>query len=113
MYAWSNFKTEFNKEGQVTKWIRAGDSVSQSDLGVSDDDWKNLIEIGAVRKQEYPPVPVNVAPIEYLRVDEEHKALLEAAANEESSTASAPGLTAPAQTTSTSAAGALAATGDK
>ena|SRR5258706_3060097 len=94
-YAWSNFKVEFNKEGQVTKWIRPGDEISQSDLNCTDEDWKDLIRLGAVRKTEYPPVPTNVPPIEYFRVDDDKKVLLEEAANAEADGTAAPGLTAP------------------
>lgn len=94
-YAWSNFKVEHNKEGQVTKWIRCGETVSQSDLSVSDEDWQELINVGAVRTQEYPPVPSSVAPAEYFKVDNEKRVLLEEASNIEVVGTAAPGLTAP------------------
>lgn len=55
MYAWSNFQADWNKE--ENKWnfrAKPGDEVSQSDLGVEDDEWEALIASGAVREQEYP-----------------------------------------------------------
>jgi hypothetical protein len=95
-YAWSNFKKTINEQGQVTEWIRPGDTITQSDLKCSDRDWTDLIEVGAVRTKEYPPIPSNVPPVEYYNVDDEKKVLLEEAAEAEAS-GSAPGLTAPPQ----------------
>lgn len=66
-YAWTNFETERNEYGQVTKVVTAGDTVSQSDLGSSDADWEELLTIGAIREEEYPDIPENVSPAEYLR----------------------------------------------
>lgn len=65
MTAWSKFETERNEQGQPTKTIMPGDTVSQSDLGVSDEEWEYLVETGAVREEEYPDVPDDVSPAEY------------------------------------------------
>jgi hypothetical protein len=112
MYAWSNFKVEFNEQGQVTKWIRPGDSISQSDLKCTDEDWQNLQDAGVVREDKYPPVPTNVPAVEYFKVDDEKKALLEEAAKDEVVGTASPGLTAPASVPDKQTA-AAAATGDK
>lgn len=54
-YAWSRFIGEREQDsGIVTKWIMEGDKVSQSDLGVSDEEWQDLVKSGAVREAEYP-----------------------------------------------------------
>jgi hypothetical protein len=66
-YAWSNFPVEHNDFGQPTKTIKAGEKISQSDLKVSDEDWENLIELGAVREEEYPKdLGTMESPAEYL-----------------------------------------------
>jgi|SRR6476646_831415 len=65
MYAWSKFKGEVNEWGQVTKWIMPGEKISQSDLGVSDEEWDSLVESGAVREDEYPDIANDVSPAEH------------------------------------------------
>jgi hypothetical protein len=66
-YAWSNFPVEHNDFGQPTKTIKAGEKISQSDLKISDEDWENLIELGAVREEEYPKdLGTMESPAEYL-----------------------------------------------
>lgn len=65
-YAWSNFPVERNEFGQTTKTIKAGDEVSQSDLNVSDEDWEELLEVGAVREEKYPDVEPGQSPAEYM-----------------------------------------------
>lgn len=64
MYAWSTFKAEVNDWGQTTKFIRPGDEVSKSMLKVSDEEWQELIDVGAVREEQYPDIPDDVAPAE-------------------------------------------------
>ncbi len=64
-YAWSNFPVEHNEFGQPTKTIKAGEKISQSDLGISDEDWEELIALGAVREEEYPDVGTMESPAEY------------------------------------------------
>lgn len=66
-YAWSNFITERNEWGQVTGRITVGEEVTQEQLGLSDLDWQELLDVGAVREQEYPDVPPQVAPAEYIK----------------------------------------------
>ena len=51
-YAWSDIV--HGEEGETVEY---GDSVSQSDLGVSDEDWADLVESGAVREEEPPELP--------------------------------------------------------
>jgi hypothetical protein len=64
-YAWSNFPIERNEAGVTTKVIAVGDKVTQNDLGVSDDEWEQLVEVGAVRTDKYPDIPDHMAPAEY------------------------------------------------
>jgi hypothetical protein len=66
-YAWSNFPVERNEWGQPTKIIKVGDSVSASDLGVSKEEFEELIAVGAVSEEEYPDIPASVSPAEYQR----------------------------------------------
>jgi hypothetical protein len=75
-YAWNNFPTDFNEYGQPTKTIKVGDTVSQSDLGVSDEEWQDLADSGAVRTDEYPDIPNDIAPAEwYAQHPEDNPAL--------------------------------------
>lgn len=67
MYAWSNFTIEHNQQGQATKTVKCGQEVTRQSLNVSEKDWEDLIEAGAVRPQPYPDIPDNVAPAEYFR----------------------------------------------
>jgi len=66
-YAWTNFPVERDEWGKTTKMIKPGDSVSQSDLGVSDEEWEDLISVNAVSEDEYPDIPDHMSPAEYLR----------------------------------------------
>jgi len=66
-YAWTNFPVERDEWGKTTKVIKPGDSVSQSDLGVSDEEWADLVEVNAVSEEEYPDIPDHQSPAEYLR----------------------------------------------
>ncbi|HEY1249167.1 MAG TPA: hypothetical protein VGE97_09280 [Nitrososphaera sp.] len=58
MYAWSRilYGVEKDDEGNVLgpKAIEIGDSVSQSDLDMSDEDWQNLVDQQVVRDVEMP-----------------------------------------------------------
>src|SRR4051794_24842024 len=72
-YAWSKFKKEQNEWGQVTKWINVGDQISQSDIDASDEDWQELIDVGAVREEEYPDVPNDTPPVDAPVKDEEEE----------------------------------------
>jgi hypothetical protein len=71
MVAWSTFRTEVNEFGQPTKTIDPGEEVSQSDLGISDEEWQGLIDSGAVRAEEYPEdLPDDMSPAEHFRQQE-------------------------------------------
>jgi hypothetical protein len=74
-YAWSNFPVEYDEHGVVTKTIAVGDSVSQGDLDISDEEWEYLIETGAVSEDEYPDIPDHVSPAEYEQQMDFHGAL--------------------------------------
>ena len=55
MYAWSNFQAGWDDEKRVfTKRIKPGEEVSASDLGIEDDEFDELVKMGAVREQPYP-----------------------------------------------------------
>jgi hypothetical protein len=47
--------------------IEPGEEITQDALGVSDADWEELIELGAVREEEYPDIPPDTSPAEYER----------------------------------------------
>lgn len=48
--------------------IKVGETVTQDQLDVEDDDWNYLVETGAVRTMEYPvPEGSTLSPAEYLR----------------------------------------------
>ena len=67
-YAWSNFVVERNEHNQPTKTIECGGKITQSALGVSDGDWKDLIDAGAIREEPYPEnLPSHVSPLEMNR----------------------------------------------
>jgi hypothetical protein len=70
-YAWSNFPVERNEFGQPTKTIKAGEKISQSDLSVSDEEWEELVNIGAVREEEYPDVGPSESPAEWAAANPE------------------------------------------
>jgi hypothetical protein len=70
MYAWINFVIERNEHGQPSATLKPGDEVTQQDLGVSDEDWQQLIEGGSVRPQPYPKIPDNLSPAEHFRNQE-------------------------------------------
>lgn len=53
MYANSRFKKSVNEWGRVEEWILPGDKISQGDLNVSDEEWQELVDRGAV-VEEYP-----------------------------------------------------------
>lgn len=66
-YAWSKFETERNDAGIATKFIMPGEKITQDKLSVGDAEWEYLVETGAVREQEYPDIPDDVAPAEAAR----------------------------------------------
>lgn len=68
-YANSRFKTDINEWGNVGKWIEPGDKITQSDIGVDDDEWQSLIDAGAV-VEEYPDdLDPQIPPAEYYRAN--------------------------------------------
>lgn len=69
-YAWTNFVTERNEHGQPVKTLKAGEEVTQQDLEISEQDWDQLIQTGAVRPQPYPDIPESLSPAEYFRNQE-------------------------------------------
>jgi|SRR5215471_17301049 len=77
-YAWTNFDIERNEWGQTTNVIHVGDTITQAQLDVSDEQWEELIATGAVREEEYPEVPDGVSPAEF----ERNQASVEAAVQE-------------------------------
>lgn len=64
-YAWSPIKGG-TAEKPVT--VDRGDKVTKDALGVDDENWKALIEAGAVRDKEFPaPADYEGSVIDYLR----------------------------------------------
>lgn len=66
MYAWSQLRST-DEEGKVTI-VKVGDEVDAGKLGLDDDEFNELVAVGAVREQEYP-VPANYdgSPVEFVR----------------------------------------------
>lgn len=67
MYANSRFPTETDEWGRVHKYIEPGEKISKSDLGVDDDEWNNLIELGAVVESYPEGLDPQTPPAEYYR----------------------------------------------
>lgn len=80
-YAWTRIPVIRNEWGQLEKEIQPGEKISADDLGVSKDEFQELIDIGAVRTDEYeadeftPPSrvvheePEEVAAVKELRLN--------------------------------------------
>lgn len=76
MYANSRFMKKVNEWGRVEEWIEPGDKISQSDIGVSDDEWEYLCEVGAV-VEKYPEKLKNspqTPPAEYYKKNDPNAA---------------------------------------
>lgn len=67
MYAWSRFAKTTNEWGRVDEWIEPGDEITQSDLDLSDDEWQELQDLGAVREEPFPELAAGQSPAEYYR----------------------------------------------
>lgn len=61
-YAWSNFNVDI-VEGKAKTSVKPGDEVTAAKLKVSEEEFKEMIDAGSVRTQEYPDTggdsPVN------------------------------------------------------
>jgi hypothetical protein len=69
-YAWSTFQKARDEWGRVTERVMPGEEVSASSLGVTDEEFKDLVSIGAVRSTEYPvPEGSTASPVEHLRAE--------------------------------------------
>jgi hypothetical protein len=74
-YAWTPIRTA--TAGEVTGFgtqmkvglVKVGEEVSASSLGVSDEDFQEMVNSGAVRPQEFPELPPNYqdSPINHIR----------------------------------------------
>jgi hypothetical protein len=53
----------------TTKVIKPGETVTQDSLGLNDEQFRQLVESGAVRTLEYPDMPDTYqdSPVNYLR----------------------------------------------
>jgi hypothetical protein len=67
MYAWSSFRLDVDEHNKAKKVIEPGEEVTAEKLKVSKEEFENLIEVGAVRDLEYPPVEPGQSPAEYFR----------------------------------------------
>lgn len=70
-YAWSPIRHGGEvKDGLVVnvQTVAYGDSVSQKDLGVSDEDWQAMVEGGSVREVKPPELPEGYtgSPIQFM-----------------------------------------------
>lgn len=64
-YAWSPIR-HGAADGTVTQ-IKVGEEVSAKDLGVSDEEFQEYIDSGAVRTKKYPDIDASLAPAQHLR----------------------------------------------
>lgn len=75
LVAWSTIKLgEKNTDSKadpsdLTQVIKPGETVSQDSLGLDDEQFKQLLESGAVRALDYPDMPDTYqdSPVNYLR----------------------------------------------
>lgn len=70
-YAWSKIDTKRNEWGQALTTLMPGEEVSQDQLGVNDDEWKSLLDSGAVRKDPYPEIANTTSPAEHYAANPE------------------------------------------
>lgn len=67
-YAWTKFVIERNEWGQDINVVAVGNEVTQKQLNIGDDEWKELLANGAVRETPYPEdVPPDQSPQEHVR----------------------------------------------
>ena len=66
-YAWSSFRLDVDQNNKAKKVIEPGDEVTAEKLKVSKEEFDYMIEAGAVRDLEYPPVEPGQSPAEYFR----------------------------------------------
>ena len=77
-YAWSTLTAQEADDKGRYKTFKPGDEVSAGDLGLDDDEFNELVAVGAVRDVEYPVPPgSDVSPVEQKRAE------LRAAASED------------------------------
>ena len=67
MYAWSTFNTDVDEWGKAHGKIEPGDEVSAEKLGVTKEEFDELVAVGSVREEEYPDVAPGQSPAEYYR----------------------------------------------
>lgn len=54
-YVWSPIPKEIVEQtGVIKTTYKVGETVSQADLGIGDDDWNYMIQVGSVRTTPYP-----------------------------------------------------------
>jgi hypothetical protein len=67
-YAWSTLTAQEADDKGRYKTFKPGDEVSAGDLGLDDDEFNELVAVGAVREDEYPvPAGSDVSPVEFRR----------------------------------------------
>lgn len=67
-YAWSNLTAQEADDKGKYKQFKPGDEVSAGDLGLDEDEFNELLAVGAVREDEYPaPANYDGSPVEYRR----------------------------------------------
>ena len=62
-------ETTGDKTAIEAKTVKVGEQVSASSLGVSDDDFEEMVNSGAVREYEYPDLPKGYpdSPINFMK----------------------------------------------
>lgn len=66
MYAWTNIQTGKDKAGRGIL-TRCGEEVTASSLGLTKEQFSELVRAGAIRKEPYPPITEGstLSPVEY------------------------------------------------
>jgi hypothetical protein len=72
MYAFSTIRygAEVDEaSGAITSYkeIPVGETVDKGTLGLNDDQWDQLVDSGAIRPYEYPPVEGDQTPANYYK----------------------------------------------
>lgn len=70
IYAWSEIVLDRDEWGRTTKSVMPGEEVTQASLGFTKEQWKELLESGAVRSTPFPEMDETFqgSPVEWYRL---------------------------------------------
>ena len=73
MYAWSDIEYDADVDpdsgARKPKYIRRGEEVNRSKLGVDEENFQALVDAGSVRPMKFPDIPATFqgSPVEWYR----------------------------------------------